>query len=77
VTFIRLNDGTVAHVRQGKRAQKITERDKQILEDYRRELLDAESILLTCQTCGGRYYVASVDALLYRSCLCGGELRAL
>lgn len=34
------------------------------------------AILLVCVKCGGRYWAGTVDALLNRRCLCGGELRA-
>ena len=34
------------------------------------------AILLVCVKCGGRYRAGTVDALLHRRCLCGGDLRA-
>lgn len=74
--WIRLSDGTVAHVRLGKRGAKITQRDLEALEAAKRALDDLESVLLTCIECAQRYRGATVSALLYRSCLCGGELRA-
>lgn len=38
-------------------------------------MTDHPGILLKCVKCGGRYRGGTIDALLYRSCLCGGELR--
>jgi hypothetical protein len=39
-------------------------------------MTEPTAILLVCVVCKGRYWAATVDALLHRRCLCGGELRA-
>lgn len=37
----------------------------------------ARDVLLICVTCHGRYWAESLAAARSRSCLCGGELKAL